>query len=292
MAGSRSRVVSPLPAPVIGTSVPILCSWATYALIFAHYGGNVHPSLHERLRENAAMAEAATRSATRKLRNLDTNAVLAMLRQEVRLDTDIPEMREAQMLLVRAGVRHIWQYMQLSTAELTKLLTLEKRMRVVRYAMALKCGALPDTTFTETELRDILERPRNLYAVDGMAERLGLRLASDEARALFAEHHVPDDIRSAIASGLAEARTSSTIRDMITNWPIVEQVLGGAGSNYFVTDRRIADVQQHGTMNKRLERMLAELGLWAPLVFTDEERAARHRTESDRLRLIAFQAQE
>lgn len=240
----------------------------------------------------AVTLEMATRAAVRKLRNLDIAAILALLRAEVVFDTHTPETAKALQLLNDAGIRFCWQYARLSTTELTKILSLEQRMRHVRYTMAMRYGVLPDTTLTETDLRDILERPRNLYAVSHAARKwLECSLGSDDAKALFGEHHVSDHDRMRIESLLNDV-SKATIGEMAVNWKVVIHMLQSPERGFFVTDRHIEDLKVHGTVDKRLERMLAALGLWAPLVWTDEERAARHLAESDRVRMIAFQAQE
>ncbi len=229
------------------------------------------------LRDQVTFLCYSAEAAVQRQGSMTNEDMLAVLRMSVqKAFTSAPDyVAKTAGTLHDAGVVYGWQYAQLSTSRLTEIVGVVQSMTAVRLFMAKEHGLMPDTHFSEADLREVHERPRNLYAVDGMAERLGLRLASSEGRALFAKHHVPDDVRDRIAGELYETVMSSTILDMVTNWPIVERVLTGEGRNYFVTARRIADIEAHGTVDKRLERLLAELGLWAPLVWTDEERDAR-----------------
>ncbi len=220
----------------------------------------LHKLFHSRTKDELAIATYAE-GAHRHIRNDDR--LLEQLR------APIPDF--GMESLRAGGVDFVWQFTQLTRARLTELCG--DKAFAMRRTFAQR-GLLIDTVFTEEQMRVILERPANLFAVEGMETLLFARIVdTPEIVNAFDAAGVTADVRTMITKRLAEHRLPFTLLNAAVHWPVVTSGIMGAYATHVQT-------------------ALARLGLWAPLVWTSEERTRWHTMEYDRVRLVAFQAQE
>ncbi len=164
--------------------------------------------------------------------------VLALLRSSLE---NFPELHHA-------GIEFGWQYAQLTRAQLVAICG--DTSTSVRLFLATTHGLLVDTVFSEEQMRDILNRPRNLFANEGTEAAL-----SGLLRTVLMDLLSMRDIME-LDDACHAFRARPRLESLLPRW-------------------NAQDLGLPPDVLRRAEASIVQLGLWAPLVWTQEERQHR-----------------